>query len=299
MKKLSKPLVLLAMFLGIWACGSDDPEVEPTAMLSINTTGAEVNESVGTFSIDLNLDGPTDSDVMVEFVTTGSAVLNGDYRITTPSPIIIPAGNTTASLALEIIDDPVVERYEVIGETLELSEDKEIILTLRSGNGLLNIPSDQNQITLSIGDNDLVPSSGLQTDLLWSLGPGMDMNEVNLDMYFITDVTTELGQITNFRQYGEGARSESGFESLSLNTNDPDNEYYLVVEYTEGTEVVEFELFSYLPDGILYARERLSGTDNDAALVFGPFLKEGNNITSVRAPELDLQGALRPFSQLN
>ena len=90
---------------------------------------AEHDEAIVRFT----LPSPSATDVPIAFQTAGNAELAKDYKVS-PANLIIPAGQTTASLTISVLGDTVREDYE------------EIILTFASR--LSNVSGDPLRLTL-------------------------------------------------------------------------------------------------------------------------------------------------------
>jgi hypothetical protein len=70
-------------------------------------------ESVGTMTVTAQLSFPTDLAVTVPFTVAGTASNPADYTITA-SPLTIPAGQTTASVTIAVVDDALAETNETV-----------------------------------------------------------------------------------------------------------------------------------------------------------------------------------------
>ena len=88
-----------------------DPPPGDLPVLSL--TGATVTESVdATAELTIVADRPAETDISVDYATAdGTAVAGADYVATTGT-MTLPAGSTTASLFVTIVDDPTVEPTE-------------------------------------------------------------------------------------------------------------------------------------------------------------------------------------------
>jgi len=75
---------------------SDSP---PTVQFS--TANETVDESTGTFSITVTLQGATDAVATIPFTISGGTAVDGIM-----SPLVIPAGQTSATITGHLIDDP-------------------------------------------------------------------------------------------------------------------------------------------------------------------------------------------------
>jgi Dockerin type I domain/Calx-beta domain/Planctomycete extracellular len=85
--------------------------------LSFSTASQTAAESSGTATITVSLSAASDTDVTVPFTVAGNALNPADYSITT-SPITIAAGQTSASITVNIVDDTSDEPNETVVVTL-------------------------------------------------------------------------------------------------------------------------------------------------------------------------------------
>ncbi|OWK44404.1 FG-GAP-like repeat-containing protein [Fimbriiglobus ruber] len=81
---------------------------EPAAPPSVqfNTAAETVNASAGTFSVTVNLSAASTVDTTVPFTIGGTAVAGTDYSGLTASPLVIPAGQTSATITGTLISHP-------------------------------------------------------------------------------------------------------------------------------------------------------------------------------------------------
>ncbi len=79
---------------------------EPAATLSFDFATSSASEGAGTSGLTLTLSGARTEESRVSFAQTGSATPGGVDVSTNPvSPLIIPAGATTATLGAVIVQD--------------------------------------------------------------------------------------------------------------------------------------------------------------------------------------------------
>jgi Flp pilus assembly protein TadG len=118
------------------------------------SSAQSVMESGGRVKIHFRLSQASNLNVTIPFTLSGTATLgpgaNADYTLLTPSPITIPAGQTTGIIEVQIIDDDFYEVTETI-----------IIQFGAPTNATLGDPS---QHIVSIIDNDPIPSIYFVTD---------------------------------------------------------------------------------------------------------------------------------------
>jgi hypothetical protein len=77
-----------------------------------------VNENAGSFSITVKLTGATNAAATIPFSIGGTAVAGTNYTVATPSPLVIPAGQTSAVITGNLLDD---NRFDVSDTTLVLT----------------------------------------------------------------------------------------------------------------------------------------------------------------------------------
>ncbi len=267
MKKLLQVCAVLAFSIGAISC-SDDSE-SSASKLSFETSSSTVDEGSGSVAITLKLNKAASKNVSGTVSLSGTAALNGDYTIDDLS-FEIPKGQTSVELNVDILDEPLIE-----------AED-ELIIKLESASGA-SIDSKKSSYTLTIEDDDDSPSEGeLQTDLSWSLGEGEDIDQIDLDLYHVTGVIIEDNVIVDDGESYNGSENEFGFESLRFVPGDPDDEYYVVVVYFEGTKDLDFFL-TYTDDSDSETVEgTFSDSDEGVAVFYGPLVKDGNDYTAGR-----------------
>ncbi|NNJ11536.1 hypothetical protein EKD04_014460 [Chloroflexales bacterium ZM16-3] len=73
----------------------------------------QVEESVGTISLQVKLSNPLASDAMIGYTVSGTATLGDDYNISS-SPLTFPANTTTRTITLTINQDAITEGDETI-----------------------------------------------------------------------------------------------------------------------------------------------------------------------------------------
>ncbi len=94
----------------------DNDDVEPPTV-SFRSSALTVGENVGSVSLIVNLSRASDAPITVPFTFSGSASSNTDFTISS-SPITFAAGQTSATITLNVNDDAIVEGDEVVFVTL-------------------------------------------------------------------------------------------------------------------------------------------------------------------------------------
>lgn len=238
------------------SCKKDSETNTPT--VSISDTAQAISESSGTVHATINLTAAASTDITIEYTLAGTAVLNGDYQVDTASPVTIPAGSTSATIQFTIFNDAVIE------------SDKTIEITLTSGDDV-NFSSSKEVITINDDETDR-SEEGLQTDLVWDAGSMVDMNlYVANNVVFSGDTATDYNLVS-------GSENENGFESVFIDNEDADDEYYIVVSYNSGSRDVNFALTWNGPsiDNVTQ-EDSFTAADEGYAIFWGPIVKNGSS----------------------
>ena len=92
-----------------------DDDALPT--LDFQAASSSLTEGGGSLAITLQLSAVSGQDVSVPFVVTGDAIDPDDYGLDA-SPVVIPAGQATFDLTLQVVDDSLDENDETVVLTL-------------------------------------------------------------------------------------------------------------------------------------------------------------------------------------
>lgn len=125
---------------------------------------ARVDEGVQTVTVALQTNWVPLSNITVPFTYGGTASRGAGLDFTAPNSITIPAGTSTATLTLTILNDPVTE-----------SEEKIIVRLGVPTGGLKGSPA---TFTLTVRDND----SGADVGQVWTLRNPLPTNESIMDV---------------------------------------------------------------------------------------------------------------------
>jgi hypothetical protein len=244
------------------SCKKDDSTAtKPTVTLS--TTSQTVSEGDGTASITVTLPSTQSADVTIKATLAGTAILNGDYQVTTDTTLTIAAGSTSATLTFDIFDDEVVEG------------DKTINVTFSSSTATLS----NTTATVTITDNDTdQSSSGLVSELTWDAGAMAD-----LDLYLANNVTISDNTVTDYNILA-GSTNSTGFESYLLSNDLDDGEYYVLVYYADGSRAVNYTLTSRASGSTVYEDSyNFTADEVEAGYFYGPYTKSGTAYSIARA----------------
>jgi hypothetical protein len=113
--------------------------------VAFTAAAQSASEGAGTAIVTVQLSAVSDDDVTVPFTAGGTATNPSDYTMTA-SPITIPAGSTTGTATVTIVDDALAEA------------DETVIVTM--GAPVNAVAGATTVHTLTINDNDAPPSSG-------------------------------------------------------------------------------------------------------------------------------------------
>lgn len=113
-------------------------------VVNFAATTQSVNEGVGIVQVTVNLSFAVGQNVTIPFTTSGTAGNPADYTIAA-SPLVIPAGQTSGTFNITVVDDSVIDAAETIVVTLGTPT-----------NATLGASSVD---TLTIVDNDAIPSA--------------------------------------------------------------------------------------------------------------------------------------------
>jgi hypothetical protein len=248
---------------------SCDEDEDSIGYIQFETETSTVNESEGVISIPISFTESLDAVSKVDFEFEGTALLDGDFRLLTPSPITVQAGERSVEIEIELIDDKLIE-----------NDDDFLKLTITSSGSAaqLSEESDRLEYTLIIVDNDEPPANDLQVDLFWNLDLNQSIDDVNLDLYLVYDVVIEGNAITNQGKVYALSNEAGGFESIKILRKDTDQQYYLVINYSKGSSDVNYTLNF---NGFGYKDEMVEGDfsveDEGFAVFWGPFYKDGSS----------------------
>lgn len=268
------PVGLLLVFSIILSC---EEEAGNAGFTITQTSG---NEGDGKQTLTINLGKTASSETKLYFITGGTAGLDGDYTLLTEAlfyattsarSITIPAGESSATLSFNLIDDGQIEpREEVIYFQITGSSDGNLDESL--GNAIAEF---------RISDNDTPPASGLQVDLSWYVDQGASINTSNFDLFLAKDVVfDEVGEVSSFEEMsGAYSANERGFETLILDSELSDTDYYVIIRYMSGSADSNVSLgFS---QGTRYGRASgwISPEYVGKDIFYGPIQKSGNSFS--------------------
>lgn len=271
--------VCVCFFIWISAASCSDDSTS-VSVIKFSTSSATYSESVGTINITVTASSAPTADINVAYAWTSSdttVYLGGDFTLPSANTLTIKAGQTSATISVQVVDDA------------QLDGDDQITFTLQSiagSNAKLSTTSADQSFGLTITDNETTPQSKLQQDLVWRLSSATaNVNSVNLDLYLQYGVTYNSTSITDVGTTYNVSSSETGFETLFLNETDSDIEYFIVISYTSGTSDLYYTLnlngFGYTNTLVM---KKMTADDSGYAVFYGPFTKSGSSFGRVQQP---------------
>lgn len=123
MKKYILKLALLTLSMGtLMSCEEDTVTYGGKNFVSFNdvaSTRFNFFEHKGISEIPVNLAFPKTTDITVTFTVTSTVAVEGvDYTVLTPGSITIPAGATSASIKIQVIDNDILDDSKSLDVTL-------------------------------------------------------------------------------------------------------------------------------------------------------------------------------------
>lgn len=187
---MNKFLYLAVLLVLTFSCTDDEGvNFQPDAFFLGGNTS--VNESDGTTEITFNLLNPVANDVIVDFELAGEAINPDDYTVSGLS-ITIPAGETSVSLVVSLVDDNLIEPQEDIILTVTTVSDPDIFV------------NQSDTITITIIDDE---SIAYQTGILVVNNGGAGVGTVSYIKQDLSAVEQQIYNTVNSEAIGNGLQS--------------------------------------------------------------------------------------------
>ncbi len=93
-------------------------ENDPTPSVTFALQAQEVREDSGEVAVTVKLSAISGKDVLVPFTVSGTAVDGKNYRVSTPNPLIIRAGERTGIITVVLVDNKLYENNNVISVSI-------------------------------------------------------------------------------------------------------------------------------------------------------------------------------------
>lgn len=130
--------------------------VEENGFPTLSIADGNAVEDVGSIEFTVTLSQASDKDVSASWSTTdGTAAAGSDYIAVTAGSLAIAAGDTTATIAVTVLDDGLVEPDETF--TLELSQPMHVTLTDAEASGTIY---DDDEIAVTVEPTALTIGEG-------------------------------------------------------------------------------------------------------------------------------------------
>jgi len=227
MDTMKKPiftyLVCISSLTGIAlsSCDSDEPvAVGEPSEISFESQSMVVNEGEGTVNLNVSLSRIQKVRTVVNFKVEGNAVgslsslSDVDYELITEPPLIIPAGEQSASIELRILEDEVFEsELENINFTLD---------AVLEGNAELSKNPRSLSHSFEIQENEY------RLFLEW-LQP--EEQHVNMNLYVEMPNKALIA-----------SENTDGFEELTIVNAKENEQYYVDIWYQDGEVETEYSL---------------------------------------------------------
>jgi len=258
--------------------------VAPVVNLKFSSATSKYSESQGTVNVAVSLSSKASQDIVLNYSWVGgdtATFLGGDFSFVSANPLTIKAGETSATISIQVIDDTQIDNDDVIKLTLT-----------GATNAVLSTTASDLTHTMTITSNDVVPANQLQVDLTWKIvttnKSPLDVNGANLDLYSQYDVGITNNQITSIGTSSATSVNKSGFETLFINATDPDKVYYIAIHYNTGSSKVAFTLalngWGYdNAKGANIQEDYFDPTDVGLGFFLGPFTKVSNTFVYGRS----------------
>jgi beta-glucanase (GH16 family) len=220
MKIMWRNIILLTGIIGIISLHSCENQ-EETSIPEVNYGSLKVTEGQSgtkTFKFPVTLSSASDNVITLSYITRDSTARQGmDYTPVSNGSLVIPAGELTAEIDLEIISDEILEFTEIFKLVFQNADNAKLLLTEIN----ITITDDDTHLLTRDSDGYTSPENypGLATTWVDEF-EGPDFN--------LTDWTYELGA------------GGWGNEELQTYTSTPDNLYLengrLIIKAIEESE---------------------------------------------------------------
>ncbi|MFD0962894.1 Calx-beta domain-containing protein [Pseudofulvibacter geojedonensis] len=187
---MNKFLYLAVLLVLTFSCTDDEGvNFQPdNFFLGGNTS---VNEADGTTEITFNLLSPVNNDVTINFELTGTAVSPDDYSVAGLS-VVLPAGETSVSLVVNLVDDNLIEEQEDIVLTVTTISDPNIFV------------NQSDTLTITIIDDE---SIAYQSGVLIANKGGAGVGTVSYIKNDLSAVEQQIYSAVNGENIGNGLQS--------------------------------------------------------------------------------------------
>ena len=125
-----------------------------TALTSISATDSVASEPGDDGQFTVSIDRVSSTDTTVSYTVTGDALAGTDY-VALSGSITIPAGSTSATIDVSVLDDSILENNELVNVTLTGTDNSNIAIELGSESASVTISDDDTaQVSVTANDAD-------------------------------------------------------------------------------------------------------------------------------------------------
>jgi hypothetical protein len=232
-------------------------------VVSFNKTSLLVNKNVDTVVLQVSLSKAISLDLHVPFSITGSALDNVDYLIS-PSPLLIPAGKTSAQIVVKVLDGSEHKGDKTIATHLGVPE---LGVVGTASVCTLTILDDEPKLTITSGGCGQTVPSG---DTIAHTGDNIAIKAIANNGCFFDSWVIVSGTLNIDNPYAE----ETWIHPLNVSTT-------LKAQFVPGGAIELVNLDS-LAEVYLYASSGYYGKHVLTGPGIIPAVKPGNQIVAVR-----------------
>ncbi|HPR26300.1 Calx-beta domain-containing protein, partial [Lentimicrobium sp.] len=171
---------------------------DDAATVSISATDASAAEPDNDGEFTISMSNAADVATVITYSVSGTATPGSDYTTLTGTATI-PAGSTSVTIPVEVIDNLIMESSETVVVTL---------ISITSGDANTSIDTDNDEATVTIADNDVATVSITASDAT-AAEPSND-GEFTVTMTQASDTDTEISYTI-----GGTATPDSDYNTLS------------------------------------------------------------------------------------
>ena len=189
----------------------------PTSVVKFSTTEATSLEGSGFQQVKVYLDQPQEGNTLISFSLNGNVSFannnqRGDIRLLTESPLLIPPGETEASIEFELLED---FDFESDSEALAIT-----LTDIIEGNAQLSSIGSERTYHHRIEENEY------ELNLLWDQNTSADVN-------LVVEHPNNGVIISN---------NADGQEKVVIGNVDQNTSYLVTVWYLEGSDPVNYDI---------------------------------------------------------
>ncbi len=261
-------------FLSLLAAACAEDVTDPPSTLTFESPITYYSEFDGSFYIPIHLNSPQFAYASIEFTSTyvNSKTTSSDFAyIADRLPLSVYGGSTLAKINGYIADDTVADGNDTV----------DFYLKETTKNLLLPSSTEGRTTRLVVIDDDNVPANQMNIRLKWSAtGSDVPAEDADFDLYLLSNVVINDGIQSS--TVVQASTKKGSFESITVDDNLPDGEYYIKVDYRSKKSNVT---------GVANPIAKLSG--------FGNKDWRGNNLFrfSFKANELNYYSWYGPFQK--